>query len=123
MRLTPRKRERDMWSRLRVATLNVRGLASPGKWVEVEKWMKKKKVDVLLIQETKIGISQEVKRKYYTWYLSGDDSSSFTHFGVGIVIQWFTWQHACLEVVQWFVLGVFDWLEMQAHKVVLGRFG
>ena len=47
--------------------------------------MKRKKIDILFMQETIF--SQEVNRKHYTWMLSGSDEGNFTHYGVGIVYR------------------------------------
>ena len=82
-----RKRDRQIWKHLRIATLNIRGLSKPGKWTDVEEWMKRKQIDILLLQETKVGRTQEVNRKHYTWLLSGNDEGNFTHYGVGVVIR------------------------------------
>ena len=49
--------------------------------------MKRKKIDVLLLRETKVGFTQEVRRTYYTWMFSGSDKESFTHYGVGMVVR------------------------------------
>ena len=82
-----RKKDRYCWRVLRIATLNMRGLAKPGKWYEVEDWMSRKKIDILLLQETKMDRTQEVVRSRYTWLLSGNDEGNFTHYGVGIVFK------------------------------------
>ena len=44
-------------------------------------------MDILLLQETKLGFTQELRGKNYTWLLSGKDESNFTHYGVGMVIR------------------------------------
>ena len=78
---------RKKWNKLRIATLKVRGLSKPGKWFEIEDWMWTRGIDILLMQETRVGRTQEVRRKYYTWWLSGSEERHFTHYGVGIVIN------------------------------------
>ena len=40
---------------------------------EIENWMKKNEIDVLTIQETRIGSNTREIRKKYTWYFSGEN--------------------------------------------------
>ena len=41
-----------------------------GKRQEIEKWMEKKKIDLLCIQETKINCNASESRHGFTWYFS-----------------------------------------------------
>ena len=35
-------------------------------------WMKKNKIDIAAIQETKVDYNSKIQNKYYTWYMSGE---------------------------------------------------
>ena len=68
-------------------SLNIRGLALPGKWEEIGQWMVKKQVDILLLQETKANKNQTVVRKVYMWYFSGNNKPEITYFGIILIIK------------------------------------
>ena len=65
-----RKGIRKMKNKLKFATMNIQGINTLGKRQEIEKWMKKKKIDLLCIQETKINCNAMECRSGYTWYFS-----------------------------------------------------
>ena len=44
---------------IRVATLNVRGLSKPGKWHEVEDWVRRKKVDIQGLEDELENIGEQ----------------------------------------------------------------
>ena len=56
---------------LRVASMNVRGVTTLDKRILVEEWMGKRRVDMLLLQETKQSGESRLCRQRYTWYFSG----------------------------------------------------
>ena len=58
--------------RVRIATLNVRGMKQLGKREQIEAWMDRDNIDLLAIQETHLNTSHEERRKCYTWFFSGE---------------------------------------------------
>ena len=48
---------------MRIAALNIQGLMKPGKRKEVEEWMRKKRIDVCVLQETRAGQNTREARK------------------------------------------------------------
>ncbi len=75
-------------NRYRIATINVHGMKRIGKREEVEAWMKRKGIHVLVLQETAIDTNSREIRGEYTWYFSGEKKTitNWT-YGVGIVIN------------------------------------
>ena len=81
----------------RLATLNVMGLRgtrdSLGKRELIETWMTKHDIDILLLQETKINVTQKETREHHTIFFSGSEGNEeeghndFTHAGVAIMIK------------------------------------
>ena len=55
---------------LRFATFNSRGLASPAKRQNIERWAYKKKLDILQIIETGVNTNSTEVRSQYIWYFS-----------------------------------------------------
>ena len=54
--------------KLKIATLNTKGLKQVGKREEIEKWMHDRDIDVLGLQETHIAQNNKERRQWYTWY-------------------------------------------------------
>ena len=52
---------------------------------EVEDWMKQKKIGIMGLHETRIGINSREARKEYTWYFSGEKSRE-TNYTAGVAI-------------------------------------
>ena len=96
-----RKTDRDRWASAQepvrldwgegfwIATLNVDGLMRQGKREEVEAWMKKHEIAILVLQETHSASNSREARGNYTWYFSGEKKNEGTEWtaGVGIVIE------------------------------------
>ena len=72
---------------MQVATLNVPGLVAAEKRYEVEAWMRRNMVDMVMIQKTHVGGNADIVRKGYTWYHSGGDTRGTIHHGVAIVMR------------------------------------
>ncbi len=74
--------------RYRIATLNVHGMKRIGKREEVEEWMKRKGIHILVIQETATDKDSREMRGEYTWYFSGEKKTlqGWT-YGVGVIIN------------------------------------
>ena len=85
----------DYDENITIGTLNCWGLMKSGKREEIEHYMKKRNIKILVLQETKINISCMEQRKNYTFYFSGNpeiknaagEVNHYTHAGVGIVIN------------------------------------
>ena len=58
-----------------------------GKRQEIEKYMGKKHIDILCLQETHQGENTKEIRKHYSWFFSGGTTPGAIHHGVGIVIR------------------------------------
>ena len=72
-----------------IATLNVDGLMRQGKREEVETWMKKHDIKILVLQETHSANNSREARGNYTWFFSGEKKQEGTEWsaGVGIVVE------------------------------------
>ncbi len=58
---------------IRIATLSAHGMKRVGKREEIEAWMKRKGIHILVIQETAIEQDSREIRGEYTWYFSGEN--------------------------------------------------
>ena len=86
-----------IYNNIQIATLNIRGANCILKQFEVEQWMKKNNVQILMLTETKTRTTQQMNRTGFTWYFSSGiaeiDTHTATgeakieHHGVGIVIN------------------------------------
>ena len=71
-----------------LATLNIRGTNKPGTREEIEKWMERNDVDILVLQDTKSKHNSREARKQYTWYFSSENPTNPNYTtGVGTVIR------------------------------------
>ena len=70
------------------STVNIRGMKRAGKREEVEQYMRRQQIKLLLLQETHINCNARESRKHFTWFFSGDETQATpnTHAGVAIVI-------------------------------------
>ncbi len=77
--------QRGIW----MATLNVDGVMRQGKREEVEAWMKRNNIAILLLQETHTAMDSREARGNYTWYFSGEKKLIEEQWtaGVGVVID------------------------------------
>ena len=75
----------------KVATLNTRTAVEPGQREAIELWMKQRRIDILLLQETKVRTDTRVHRGDFVWYFSGSNKASQTksgfEAGVAVVLR------------------------------------
>ena len=60
---------------LKFITLHCRGLISAEARIEIMKWLMDNDIDIALIQETHIGDNAVERKKGYTWFFSGGQTS------------------------------------------------
>ena len=74
-------------TKFNIATLNIRGTKKPGVRDEVEKWMEKRNIKILTLQETRVGQNTRETRKDYTWFFSGEGGRKEYTAGVAIIVH------------------------------------
>uniref|UniRef100_UPI00404B0406 endonuclease/exonuclease/phosphatase family protein n=1 Tax=Flavobacterium sp. TaxID=239 RepID=UPI00404B0406 len=85
-KIAPRE-YRPKWEyadKLKVATLNVRGMKEFAKREQIIQEMISRKIDIMCIQETKLPSSTVEKRKGHTFVFSTNSKDNREHHGVGI---------------------------------------